>query len=111
MRHRVDVVVTVFGVVCGVRIAGLHRGIPTGKVCPPIRFFWSLPPLMVESFNYLGSLRPSVSLGDLLGRASSTEGSVAPLCANGWTSSLADAPWLVPTLRVAVMTDFDEGQL
>jgi len=37
---------------------------------------------------------------------------VGPLCAEGWNSSLADAPWLVPTLRVAVvMTDVDEGQL
>jgi len=37
MRHR-GAAVDAFGVDCGVRIVRLHRGIPAGKVCPPISF-------------------------------------------------------------------------
>jgi len=77
MRHRVAAV-DAFGVNCGVRIEGLYRGIPTGRVCPPISF-WSLPPLIVDSHAVTWDLlRPSVSLWRPVGQGIQCGGECGP---------------------------------
>jgi len=79
---------------------GLHRGIPTCKVCTPS---------LIVDFHHIdrGTLQPSVSLRRFVGQWRQHARGVGPWCAR-WTGPLEDTPWLLTTHVGVAMTDSDK---